>query len=43
MDEKDVKKLPAFDHIKVLQDGNLGCTLVVDSKILNGIFSPEWE
>ena len=43
MDEKDVKKLPAFDHIKVLQDGNFGCTLCVGEKIYNGIFTPDWE
>ena len=43
MDEKDVKKLPAFDHIKVLQDGNFGCTLCVEEKIYNGIFTPNWE
>ena len=43
MEEKQVKKLPAFDHIKVLQDGNFGCTLEVGDKIYNGIFIPEWE
>ena len=43
MEDKLVKKLPAFDHIKVLQDGNFGCTLCVNNKIYNGIFTPEWE
>ena len=43
MDEKDVKKLPAFDHIKVLQDGNYGCTLSAGNKTYNGIFTPNWE
>ena len=43
MEDKLVKKLPAFDHIKVLQDGNFGCTLEVGDKIYNGIFTPEWE
>ena len=43
MEDKLVKKLPAFDHIKVLQDGNFGCTLCVEEKIYNGIFTPKWE
>ena len=43
MEDKLVKKLPAFDHIKELQDGNFGCTLCVNNKIYNGIFTPKWE
>ena len=43
MEDKLVKKLPPFTHIKVLENGNYGCTLVVADKIYNGIFSPNWE
>ena len=43
MEEKQVKKLPPFSHIKVLENGNYGCTLVVADKIYNGVFSPSWE
>lgn len=41
--DDNVKKLPAFDHIKVLHDGNYGCTLCVGEKIYNGVFTPYWE
>ena len=43
MEEKQVKKLPPFSHIKVLENGNYGCTLLVADKIYNGVFSPSWE
>ena len=43
MEEKQVKKLPPFNHIKVLENGNYGCTLCVNNKIYNGVFTPEWE
>ncbi|MBR5105001.1 MAG: hypothetical protein IKU93_01050, partial [Alistipes sp.] len=43
MKDNQVKKLPAFNHIKVLQDGNYGCTLCAGNKIYNGIFTPNWE
>lgn len=43
MEDKLVKKLPAFDHIKILQGGNFGCTLYVGKRIYNGVFTPEWE
>ena len=43
MEEKQVKRLPPFTHIKVLENGNYGCTLVVADKIYNGVFSPTWE
>ena len=43
MEEKQVKKLPPFSHIKVLENGNYGCTLLVADKIYNGVFSPTWE
>ena len=43
MEEKQVKKLPPFTHIKVLENGNYGCTLLVAEKIYNGVFSPSWE
>lgn len=41
MEEKQVKKLPPFTHIKVLENGNYGCTLVVADKIYNGLFTPD--
>ena len=43
MEDNQVKKLPAFDHIKVLQGGNYGCTLCAGNKIYNGVFTPNWE
>lgn len=43
MEEKQVKKLPPFSHIKVLENGNYGCTLVVADKIYNGLFTPDWK
>ena len=43
MTDNLVKKLPPFSHIKVLENGNYGCTLVVANKIYNGIFTPNWE
>ena len=43
MEEKQVKKLSPFTHIKVLENGNYGCTLLVADKIYNGVFSPNWE
>ena len=43
MEEKQVKKLPPFSHIKVLENGYYGCTLLVVDKIYNGVFSPDWE
>ena len=43
MEEKQVKKLPTFSHIKVLENGYYGCTLLVVDKIYNGVFSPDWE
>ena len=38
-----VKKLPPFTHIKVLENGNYGCTLLVADKIYNGVFTPNFE
>ena len=43
MEEKQVKKLPPFSHIKVLEDGNYGCTLLVADKIYNGKFTQNWD
>ena len=43
MEEKQVKKLPPFSHIKVLENGNYGCTLLVADKIYNGIFTQNWD
>ena len=43
MEEKQVKKLPPFTHIKTLEDGNYGCTLVVEDKIYNAVFTPNFE
>ena len=43
MDENKVTKLPAFNHIKVLQDGNYGCTLVAANRIYNGVYTQNWE
>ena len=43
MEEKQVKKLLPFSHIKVLENGNYGCTLLVADKIYNGVFTPDWE
>ena len=43
MTDNLVKKLPPLSHIKVLENGNYGCTLVVANKIYNGIFTPNWE
>ena len=43
MKDNQVKKLPAFNHIKVLQDGNYGCTLCAGNKIYNGVFTQDWE
>ena len=43
MEEKQVKKLPPFSHIKVLENGNYSCTLLVADKIYNGIFTQNWD
>ena len=43
MEEKQVKKLPPFSHIKVLENGNYGCTLLVADKIYNAVFTTNWE
>lgn len=32
-----------FDHIKVLTDGNYGCTLLLDNSIYCAILTPEWQ
>lgn len=32
-----------FDHIKVLPDGNYGCTLLLDNSIYCAILTPEWQ
>ena len=39
MEDKLIKIMPPFSHIKVLEDGNYGCTLLVADKIYNGIFT----
>lgn len=32
-----------FDHIKVLPNGNYGCTLLIDNYIYCAIFTPDWQ
>lgn len=32
-----------FDHIKVLDDGNYGCTLLLDNLIYCAIFTSDWQ
>lgn len=32
-----------FDHIKVLPDGNFGCTLILGENIYTAIYTPQWE
>ena len=39
MEDKLIKIMPPFSHIKMLEDGNYGCTLLVANKIYNGIFT----
>ena len=43
MEDKLIKIMPPFSHIKVLEDGNYGCTLLVADKIYNGIFTQNWN
>ena len=43
MEDKLIKIMPPFSHIKVLEDGNYGCTLLVADKIYNGIFTQNWD
>ena len=43
MEDKLIKIMPPFSHIKVLEDGNYGCTLLVADKIYNGKFTQNWD
>ena len=43
MEDKLIKIMPPFSHIKNLEDGNYGCTLLVADKIYNGIFTQNWD
>ena len=43
MEDKLIKIMPPFSHIKVLEDGNYGCTLLVVDKIYNGKFTQNWD
>ena len=43
MEDKIIKVMPPFSHIKVLEDGNFGCTLFVAEKIYNGVFTKTWD
>lgn len=41
--EEKMKVMPPFTHIKTLEDGNYGCTLLVADRIFNGVFTPDWK
>ena len=43
MEDKLIKIIPPFSHIKNLENGNYGCTLLVADKIYNGIFTQNWD
>lgn len=43
MEDKIIKVMPPFSYIKVLEDGNFGCTLFVAEKIYNGVFTKTWD
>lgn len=43
MEDKLIKIMPPFSHIKNLEDGNYGCTLLVAGQIYNGVFSQTWD
>lgn len=38
-----MKVMPPFTHIKTLEDGNYGCTLLVADRVFNGVFTPDWK